>query len=250
MSYQIQTTTSTSQMNTVGYEFPLGSGVSSDAKIAQSFTTVGAGTLTFTSAYIGKSGSPADNTTIGIQADSSGVPSGTFLTSQTIASSTFNASGATVSLSMATIEVTATTQYWVVIERSGAYAQNGADTYGSSSSASGLHYIFQNSVGTWGSDQVATFNCILDISSTTVYTLSTIVGAFTLTGIDLILSYIRTMIANVGQFILTGFDVILTKTGWNNQTKSSTTFANQTKNTTTFTNQTKNTTSFTNQTKN
>lgn len=75
------------------------------------------------------------------------------------------------------------------------------------------------------------------------------VGVFTLTGISATLKLGKGIVANVGSFIITGVNALLSKGGWENQSKNSSTFTNISKNTSTFTNVSKNSTSWTKQTK-
>lgn len=65
------------------------------------------------------SGSPSDNLNIGIQADSSGSPSGTDLVSTSIAGSLLSTSYLPTTFPL-TVSLTGGTSYWVVAERSGA----------------------------------------------------------------------------------------------------------------------------------
>lgn len=74
------------------------------------------------------------------------------------------------------------------------------------------------------------------------YSMAVTVGAFTLTGIDILVGRGISMLATVGQFILTGIDVLfkLTGTHWVNQSKNADVSpSNSTKSSTTWVNKTK-----------
>lgn len=75
------------------------------------------------------------------------------------------------------------------------------------------------------------------------------VGEFTLTGIDIAISRTYSMAVSVGQFVLTGINAIFTKKGWNNQDKNDASAVNPTKNASTAGNPTKNDSTFINQSK-
>ncbi len=80
-------------------------------------------------------------------------------------------------------------------------------------------------------------------------TISVTVGAFILTGIDSIITRMKTLAAGIGAFILSGINVLFTNSGWTNQGGNSSSFNNQTKNSSTYTNQVKDSGSWTNQTR-
>jgi hypothetical protein len=85
------------------------------------------------------------------------------------------------------------------------------------------------------------------------YTLTAETGTLTLTGYDATLGKSMSLLAETGNFILRGYDAILTIlrcTGWQKQTKNTTTWTDQTKNSTTWTDQTKNSTTWDNQDRN
>lgn len=69
---------------------------------------------------IAKQGSPTDSIKVGIQADSSGSPSGTFLASFTKAAAAFTSSTAFRENLDAVVTLSANTTYWIVFERTGA----------------------------------------------------------------------------------------------------------------------------------
>lgn len=95
----------------------------------------------------------------------------------------------------------------------------------------------------------AYFDDIKPASEVQNLTLTAETGSYTLTGNDVGLGRLITMVASVGSYILTGIDVVLRKSGWENQSKNSSTFTNQTKNASSFTNISKNSSTWTNQTK-
>lgn len=74
-----------------------------------------------------KQGSPSDSIKIGIQADSSGSPSGTFLASFTKAASAFTSNVAFRADLDSVVTLSASTTYWVVMERTGSIS--GTDYY-------------------------------------------------------------------------------------------------------------------------
>ena len=65
-------------------------------------------------------GSPTDNVEVAVQTDSSGAPSGTDLTSASIAASSLTGSLASYNLNFADVTLTAGQRYWLVFRRSGA----------------------------------------------------------------------------------------------------------------------------------
>ena len=68
-----------------------------------------------------KFGTPADNVVVAIQADSSGVPSGSDLaTAGTVAGGTLTTSLADYTIDITDVDIAADTTYWVVVTRSGA----------------------------------------------------------------------------------------------------------------------------------
>lgn len=72
------------------------------------------------------------------------------------------------------------------------------------------------------------------------YTLTAETGTLTLTGYDASLGKSMSLLAETGNFILRGYDAILRCTGWQKQTKNTTTWTDQTKNSTTWDNQDRN----------
>lgn len=66
-----------------------------------------------------------------------------------------------------------------------------------------------------------------------------------LNGVNISLNVGHSLVADLGNFILTGYDVILTRLGWTDRTKPSTSWTNRTKPTTSFTDRTKPTTTWT-----
>ncbi len=86
---------------------------------------------------------------------------------------------------------------------------------------------------------------------TTIYTLTTTVGSFSLTGISIGLGKVFRLVVNVGNIILTGINATLNLTGthWLNRPKNSSTYINQTKHSSAFLNQSKNSSSWGNRPK-
>ena len=97
----------------------LGFGIAGTHQRAQSFVAVTPGPITQVALSLAKSASPTDNVTIELQADSSGVPSGTALVSASIAGPSLTAAQATYRVSLPYPCVAGTT-YWIVAKRSGA----------------------------------------------------------------------------------------------------------------------------------
>ncbi len=97
-------------------------GTREGTEIAQSFTPSANWTGESVRVQLSKQGTPTDNAVIGIQADSGGAPSGTFLGSGTIAGSSIT-SGATQSYTItfsSAVSLTNGTLYWLVFDRDGA----------------------------------------------------------------------------------------------------------------------------------
>lgn len=89
-------------------------------RIAQSFSLAAASVVNKVVGRIFKDGSPADNMVASIQADSSGVPSGTPLISASVAGASIGTSAANITFSFSTpLNLSASTTYWLVFERSG-----------------------------------------------------------------------------------------------------------------------------------
>lgn len=133
-------------LNGYGY-----SGADGSAQYAIPFTTIGAGTiggLTYSAKYITITG---DQSQVGIQADSAGVPSNSFLGS---GNSTLTGSCALYSPSWTPFSVTGTTNYWVVYTRTGAL-QSGTARYLNcgANSGSGGAYTLGTLPNTWDSSQ-------------------------------------------------------------------------------------------------
>lgn len=118
--------TTTMATTTIAAEVDQGSangiGVASgdSEKLAQSFQQ--AGMFNVLRLFLVKAGSPTDNITCGIQADSAGSPSGTFLASATIAASSVSATlGSVYFVLDDVVYLAAATTYYVVCQRSGAF---------------------------------------------------------------------------------------------------------------------------------
>ena len=90
---------------------------------------------------LGKEGSPTDNVTVGIKADSGGSPTGDFLGSQTFDGSTLGTLAEKTITLETTVSVAADTLYWIVVVRVGALdnsnyyamAHNSGDSYANGS---------------------------------------------------------------------------------------------------------------------
>jgi hypothetical protein len=96
-------------------------------------------------------GSPSDNYTVGIQADSAGAPSGTFLASFTQPGTSFVNGDNTLILNQA-INLANGTTYWFVIERAGALSTSHYVDINATSTnpyASGNMWTRTQSTGTW-----------------------------------------------------------------------------------------------------
>lgn len=77
-------------------------------------------TLTSIDIDLNKQGTPTDNVEVALQADSSGVPSGTDLTSASVAGSALTTTQTTFGFDLADTVLSPDTWYWFVIRRSGA----------------------------------------------------------------------------------------------------------------------------------
>lgn len=95
-------------------------GSNATAQRAVSLWSPMARTLTAVRVRAWKSAAPTDNLLVELQADSSGNPSGTALTSGSIAGTTLTTSPADYDLDVADYAMAADTKYWLVFKRSGA----------------------------------------------------------------------------------------------------------------------------------
>lgn len=96
-----------------------GFGTTTKPKLAQAFIWKAGGDLAQVMVSLRKQGSPTDDLTVSIQADSSGDPSGTPLVSTTLAGTSLTTSFAERLFTLST-SLTVGVTYWVVLERSGA----------------------------------------------------------------------------------------------------------------------------------
>jgi hypothetical protein len=88
----------------------------------QSFVASSSALLTSIAVYLDREASPADNIIFEIQTDNAGVPSGTVVgTSVAVAASTISLTGALYSFEVRA-SLTASTTYWIVGRRSGAFS--------------------------------------------------------------------------------------------------------------------------------
>lgn len=102
----------TGQPQEIGYNTNL-------EKFAQKVSFSSQKTISALTVRIVKQGSPTDSIKVGIQADSSGSPSGTFLASFTKAASAFTSDTAFKENLDAPVTLSANTTYWIVFERTG-----------------------------------------------------------------------------------------------------------------------------------
>lgn len=115
-SSTITTTNSTNVEDTFGF-------TTGQQYAAQSFTTTQSGTISSIATSLQTVGSPSDNVTVSLQADSAGAPSGVSLGSGTVAAASVPSacsSGRTTFTFSGPVTVTNSTLYWVVYSRSGA----------------------------------------------------------------------------------------------------------------------------------
>lgn len=138
-----------------GYSSSIGSGSSHNSnsfgssstffQVAQSFTTVGAITVNDVGLWLGKIGTPTDNAFIEIH---SGSETGTLLgTSDDVAASTITAAGAHTNFHFSSgVSLSATTQYWIVVNRDG------------SADASNYYTIFGNAAGIYTGGNYSNLN--------------------------------------------------------------------------------------------
>jgi len=83
------------------------------------FSIPDAQTITSVKVFLKKTGAPADNVVVGIQADSAGLPSGTYLSSASLASGSITVDYVEYTFTFSQA-LTANTTYWLVVSRSGA----------------------------------------------------------------------------------------------------------------------------------
>jgi len=107
----------------------------------------------------------------------------------------------------------------------------------------GEEYTLTTTVGAFTLTGIAaTFTKALNIAAS--------VGSFTLTGIASVLKKVFKITAGVGSFILTGIGTALNLKGWLYGTKHSTSWTEETKHSASWTEETKHTANYTNETKN
>lgn len=101
--------------------------VATDTMIAMQVSSAVNGTMS-TFHWLGaKSGAPADNVVVKLESDSAGAPSGTVLSTGSIAGGTISLSFTGYDFALSpTVNITAGTKYWIVMSRSGA---NDASNY-------------------------------------------------------------------------------------------------------------------------
>ncbi len=184
----------------------------------------------------------------------------------------------------ASITITADTDYYLKIKRDEAVGDYGTlycyvysdasretlvgtSSYALNTSKKDFRYVYAVSSRNGGETSTITGNIeSLDLQEGVVYTIDLDVGAFTLTGINILLHKALQLIGSVGSFTLTGIDVLIQKgygiitsvgqfilTGkniaiklpWQYTTKHTSTYTNQSKNTSTWTDKTKNSSSWT-----
>lgn len=101
---------------------------------------------------LAKTGAPADSVRVGIQADSGGVPSGSFLASATLGAGSIGGTAADYTFTLSSdVSLTASTTYWIVWERTGALSDTAYyNVYGASSNAyAGGAPYYQNASDVW-----------------------------------------------------------------------------------------------------
>jgi hypothetical protein len=89
-------------------------------RLAQSFTSDSAQTITAARFRIAKTGSPTDDVVCALQADSGGVPSGTDLASATVVNANIPGTAAWLTWDLPDTALSAGTTYWLVLRRTGA----------------------------------------------------------------------------------------------------------------------------------
>ena len=137
LAYTLTSTTSSDPANGFGYSSAIAE------KAAESFTTIGAGTMDIVTFSQNKIGAPTDNYTIEIQTDSSGSPSGTVLASFTGAGADLTTTPTDYNRSFGTVSLSASTKYWFVFKRSGTLSTT--DYYGNPGLGTGSNYKWLNS---------------------------------------------------------------------------------------------------------
>lgn len=106
-------------IDAAGANFSRVGDASGNTRQAQSFQVTTATTISQIKAYLTKDGSPTDNLEFRIQADTAGAPSGTSLATGSVAGATVGAA-ADHSINLnTTVNLAASTTYWIVFERSG-----------------------------------------------------------------------------------------------------------------------------------
>lgn len=124
-------------------------------KLSQSFNESRIIVIDKVKVYLKKTGAPADNVEIAIQADSAGSPSGSDLATGTIAAASLTTSLAEYAVSLSSPYTTAaSTTYWIVVRRSGAlsdvnYYSLGKNSANTSTYANGLIKVFDAGGSTW-----------------------------------------------------------------------------------------------------
>jgi len=104
----------TSVFSSIGYN-------SSNSQVGQKFVACADGSIASVSVYVSIAGGvPVDNIVVGLQADSSGVPSGTYLDSDSLSGLSLSGSSVQHEFSFsAPVDVANGMTYWVVVSRSG-----------------------------------------------------------------------------------------------------------------------------------
>lgn len=237
---------------------------------AQTFTASSSYTIGSVKLKLWKAGSPG-TFTVSIRAvDGSNHPTGSDLASGTINGNDLGAStGAFVEISLTSYALTSGTSYAIVCRATGGSAGNYVawrDATGDSYAGGSADYS-TNSGSSWDKTPISGEDFMFETyEANTTYTLTTAVGAYVLTGVNVVFRGTIKMITETASYALTGIDATFSKykgyalsalvgvynfigknigiqgTGswlWTHGTKPSSTYTNNTKPTSTWTNDNK-----------
>ncbi len=140
-------------IDTAGSNFFRLGELTGNQKRAQSFQIAAGAGVSSVKIYLTKDGTPADNLTVAIQADSAGAPSGSDLAAGTLAGGSIGAAADhTIALS-AVVNILPATTYWIVFGRSGSVdAANYYDVGYNNANAYATYGEFVYGGATWAAD--------------------------------------------------------------------------------------------------